>query len=464
LAAAAVVRGRISDAAPEFCAACHAATGGNPFLLNALVTSVRAEGLAVDAQAAQGIERFGPEAVARAVARQLDRLPAGARELARALAVLGADATPREVEALAALDAGEAARVSDGLRAAGLLAAGPRLQFAHPILHAAVTAALGPAERALWHRRAAALLWAGHADPARVAMQLLQAEPAADPDAVGALRAAARAATAHGAPESATAYLRRALAEPPDPADRPQVLLELGLALAAHRHHDAPALLHEAIDLIADPAARGAAGVRAARALSLAALYTLVEICRATLADAADLPPDDVARLEAELIGMAITRAANREEVRELVSRSRGHPPAILLWRVNAAGADTFDGCPARETLALIRPLLSEDALAVERESLVGTVVLTLVLIWNDELDAALAVADSLLAAARPRGWASAVANGCFLRAMSQLRRGEVADAEADIRYSFEFKRAVSPPRLARVGADPPRRRPARAR
>src|SRR3954470_655563 len=35
-AAAAVVRERIGDAAPEFCAACHDATGGNPFLLEAL--------------------------------------------------------------------------------------------------------------------------------------------------------------------------------------------------------------------------------------------------------------------------------------------------------------------------------------------------------------------------------------------------------------------------------------------
>ena len=84
--------------------------------------------------------------------------------------------------------------------------------------------------------------------------------------------------------------------------------------------------------------------------------------------------------------------------------------------------------------------------LAAERESLVATVVLMLVLIWNDELDAAKGVADGLLAAARPRGWASAVANGSFLRAMAQVRRGEVADAEADIRPAFEFKLAVSPP------------------
>jgi DNA-binding CsgD family transcriptional regulator len=445
------VRGRIGDAAPEFCTACHDATGGNPFLLGALVASVQAEGVGTDARAAVGIEAFGAEAVARALDRRLERL--GARELARALAVLGEDAPPREVAALAGLDATEAARLSDALRAAGVLASGPgrsagaRLEFAHPILRAAVLAGLGPAERALWHSRAAELLTGEGAEPERVAVQLLEAEPAGDPAAVKALRAAARAATGRGAPESATAYLRRALAEPPGPAERPAVLLELGLALAAHRHPDSPALLHEAVDSIADPAARGPAAVRAARALGLAALYAdVVGICRQTLVAAADLPPDDVARLEAELIGIGMTRAEGHDEIRERVERIRRDPPAVPLWRVVAAAMDTYDGRPARESIALVSPLLREEVLAAERESLVATVVLMLVLIWNDDLDAAKGVADGLLAAARARGWASAVANGSFMRAAAQVRRGEVADAEADIRPSFEFKLAVSPP------------------
>jgi DNA-binding CsgD family transcriptional regulator len=133
-------------------------------------------------------------------------------------------------------------------------------------------------------------------------------------------------------------------------------------------------------------------------------------------------------------------------ETRARVERMRRHPPAVPLWRITAAGMDGFDGRPAQETLALVRPLLSEEALAAERESLVATVVLTLVLIWHDALDEALAVVDGLLAAARPRGWVSAVANGSFLRGWAQLRRGEVAEAEADLRYSFEFKLTVSPP------------------
>ena len=121
---AAVVRGRIGDAAPEFCAACHDATGGNPFLLDALIASVRAEG------ARRGCAGGGRDRALRprgggARAGPPARAAPGARELARALAVLGDDAAPREVAALAGLDAAEAAKLSDALRAAGVLRPGP---------------------------------------------------------------------------------------------------------------------------------------------------------------------------------------------------------------------------------------------------------------------------------------------------------------------------------------------------
>lgn len=56
------------------------------------------------------------------------------------------------------------------------------------------------------------------------------ADPAGDDWVVTSLSSAARAAIANGAPDSAIAYLRRALAEPPSGRLRPGVLLELGFA------------------------------------------------------------------------------------------------------------------------------------------------------------------------------------------------------------------------------------------
>jgi hypothetical protein len=60
----------------------------------------------------------------------------------------------------------------------------------------------------------------------RVAAQLVAAPPGGRPEVVETLREAARRALSDGAPESASAYLRRALAEPPPAADRAGVLLE----------------------------------------------------------------------------------------------------------------------------------------------------------------------------------------------------------------------------------------------
>ena len=435
-ASATLVRARL-DANDEECAACHDATGGNPFLITALASA-----LAAGADPAT-IGHFGPDAVAREVARRLDRLPAGAREVALAVAILGPGAPPRHVAALAGRSADNAAAAADALRTAGLLAPGARLEFAHPVLAAAVAAGLGPGQTALAHRRAWRLLHVDGADPERQAMQLLQAEPEADATVVGVLRAAAQAALSRGAPESATTYLRRALAEPPDAATRPDVLLECGLALAAHRHGDAPALLRESIELTPDPAARAEAGLRAARALALAALYDdMAVICRMALADPGGARPETVARLEAEFVGLAMTRAEARAECLAVIKRARDDPPQVDLWRVNAAALDTFANRPARECLALLHGA----NVAEERESLVATVVMGLMLIWNDDLETALAHADGLLAACRPLGWASAVTNGQWVRAMAAVRAGRIAEAADDARQAYDFKRRVSPP------------------
>ena len=75
------------------------------------------------------------------------------------------------------------------------------------------------AERAEAHGRAARLLADVHASPGRVAEHLLATSPAGDGWVVEQLRAAGQEAMARGAPESATAYLRRALAEPPSVGD-----------------------------------------------------------------------------------------------------------------------------------------------------------------------------------------------------------------------------------------------------
>jgi predicted ATPase len=88
-----LVRERLPAASTGFAQACHAVTGGNPFLLGALLTQLAAEGVEPGDEAAARLGTFGSEQVARVIERQLARLPDGAAPLARAVAVLGSGAS-----------------------------------------------------------------------------------------------------------------------------------------------------------------------------------------------------------------------------------------------------------------------------------------------------------------------------------------------------------------------------------
>ena len=111
---------RLPGADPAFVAACHAASGGNPFLLRALVDQVIAEGLEPSSEVAAKLTTFGPEQVGRSVEVQLARLPAGTTDLARAFAVLGRGALLRQAAEVAGLDLVRAHHLADGLVASGL--------------------------------------------------------------------------------------------------------------------------------------------------------------------------------------------------------------------------------------------------------------------------------------------------------------------------------------------------------
>ncbi|HXS44884.1 MAG TPA: 3'-5' exonuclease, partial [Solirubrobacteraceae bacterium] len=101
-ASASVVRTALGAAGEDaFVDACHRATGGNPFLLEALVRELAADGARGAAAEANRALSFGPEGVARAVRRRLRALGPKAIALARAVAVLGASARVSDAAALA---------------------------------------------------------------------------------------------------------------------------------------------------------------------------------------------------------------------------------------------------------------------------------------------------------------------------------------------------------------------------
>ena len=239
-----------SNVDEDFAAACHGATGGNPFYLETLLREAQDRRFVTEAREAARVRRFGPGAVARAVLLRLSSAPL--RRL-RALAVLGNGASVAEAARLAELPEDEAVRAADLLVTLSILKQGEGLEFAHPIVRQAVYDDLGSHARARAHARAAQILIEGGASEERVATQLAPAEPAGDASRVELLRRVAAAALSRGAPAAAISSLERALAEPPSPGVRAEVQLELGSAELRLATRDAVEHLSAAMTGLREP-------------------------------------------------------------------------------------------------------------------------------------------------------------------------------------------------------------------
>ena len=181
----------------KFVHACHQATGGNPLFTLQLLESARAEGLQpVDLDAA-AVASLAPKRVSQLVVDRLRRLSAAAASVAELAAVLGADAQVRHVRALSGLTERQVLAAGDELSAAGLLEPGQPFGFVHPVIRSGIYEAVQAGRRADHHGRAARLLAADGAEPARVAMHLLKA-PAGRGS--GGRRGAARGGRCGGQP------------------------------------------------------------------------------------------------------------------------------------------------------------------------------------------------------------------------------------------------------------------------
>ncbi|HEX2284923.1 MAG TPA: AAA family ATPase [Mycobacterium sp.] len=259
-AVATLVRAALGeDASMQLCRACAQATGGNPFLLSELLGEFRRDARPASAIDPRAVHRLAPERIAAAVLLRVSRLDPEAPALARAAAVLGEQARLILCAQLAGSDPPKAAKLVAGLVDLAVLVGGEPLRFVHPVVRTAIYNDLSAAERADLHARAAKLLAEQRADPGAIAMHLLSTPPSGDREVVTMLREAARSALAGGAPDTAVVHLRRALDEPPDGADRPSVLFELGNAEHEIGHPGAPGHLRQAGETATDPVLRARA-------------------------------------------------------------------------------------------------------------------------------------------------------------------------------------------------------------
>lgn len=432
-----------------FTAACHAATGGNPFLVTQLLAALEADGVRPTEQAAGAVRQVAPERVSRAVLVRVVRAGAAGRALARAVAVLGPRARLHDAARFAAIDEGEALRAGDALAAADVFARGQPLDFVHPIVRAAVYGDLPPGERSLAHLRAAEILADARRAPEEVSAHLLHAEGGDHDWIADRLREAAASASRRGAPAAAAQYLRRALEQPLAPERRVELLLQLGTAELRASDPQSVEHLSGALELIDDPRARGAVAIEYGRALMLTGRPdAAIDVFHRASAEVRHLDAELSTRLELELIGAARFDAGAQDVVRERLQRLRSSSPptgpAHHRVLANLAFEQLKVPRPADELAAL-----AEDALAggelLAAEGIESPVFYLpmFTLVYCDRYARARELVADVLDIARRTGSALGFSMASCVHAAADLRAGDLEDALAHAQSALDSQPQV---------------------
>ncbi|MFI8828964.1 AAA family ATPase [Streptomyces sp. NPDC053431] len=426
----------------DFSGACHHASGGNPLLLNELVHALDLQNVKPVAANIPKVLDIGKHAVSRRVAHELRRLPPEHLRIAEAAAVLGSDSTLTNIARLTGLAAAEVAHGIEYLERADLLAPGqgnalPEVhRFRHPLVEAAVYKQTDRSRRIKYHAQAVQILVEAGQSTERAAAHLLRLPPGFESQTVTVLRQAAAEALKDGAPEAALAYLHRLLAEQLPTDLRLELLTQAGLAAARVDLPTAADLYKQALRLTGDPAHKAQiAGALGSLLPFLGRTEEAAEILTETIDH---LPPaQDGARraLEAALLNIPMI-AVGYNQLFERVDPLRNLPAADTveagMLDCMIAAYDTYLGDPnglGRARAALAWP--SARAAAGR-----GTFPLQIgcwVLVVGDP-DEGIAAFDTLIAEARANGTSAALSLCHLYRGLGWLRRGNLTDAETDLR------------------------------
>jgi DNA-binding NarL/FixJ family response regulator len=414
-------------------------TEGNPLYVRELADwlSAAGEGAADPLEAIRGA---APAAVGRRVQATLARLDPAAQALAGAAAILGNAVPLQRAALLAGVAPGRASACADVLARAGILGVGEPLWFRHPLVLEAVLESIEPRMRAREHGRAAKLLIAAGEPPQRVAVHLLESDPAGDAEVVKTLRVAAERAVAEGAPELAIRALRRALREPPPPTELPFVLS--GLAGIETLVGD-PAAGEHFEQALASGGSSGELGDGVVGYAWLLILQGRLEEAESLIDRVLDAATDRERRLmlEAELGQIALTQipSARARLERATVGLTGKTPAERLLLGVRACDAMAAGAMTASQAAPLVKQALADPPPFIWSRNAATFSALTSALVWFDELEAADKALIDAVADARRRGVAAGMDISWTYRAIIALRRGQLLRAEADARTAVEI-------------------------
>lgn len=384
-----------------------------------------------------------PASLQALVADDLDRL---APEVRQALGAVALVARPTAAVIEEALPDAEAALAQ--AEAAGLIAQrGGRLVFAHPLLRAGLLDGMGGLRRRQLERQLAVVI----RDPEERAVLLAATAPAADETLAAALADAAELAAARGATHvAADRFDRAAELTPPDGAHRSERLLRAAQCYTrAGDATRAKPLFEEALAVGLDPdlTARAVIGMSSV----LAALSGMAATVEWLTTSVERLPDATTARLEVmlqlataqvfeSLPSAAATAAAALQLARSLGADEKAVAADLLLHCALTLLGEPVDLDALRHRVAAgTRP--SEAANSAE------AVFLGQMLVWADQLDAAIESEQAELQRAESNGYVTAEANALLSLSDAFRRCGRWDDAEAALERWAEL--------TALTGADP---------
>ncbi|RAS66964.1 regulatory LuxR family protein [Lentzea atacamensis] len=369
--AAKLVRAKLGRECDEaFGLACHETTGGNPLLLTGLALAWAVGGEPPTEANAELVRAVRPAQARERLVACMRAQPEPVRRLLKAAAVLGESAELDVVSVLAGLDEPSTAEI---VRALGRLGLFRGAGFAHPGAREAVDDLMSAGEREQFHLRAVRLLYDLGKPVETVAGQLLATSTPQGLWAVEALRDAAHVALRRGAPQTAVAYLRRALLDTSvDGPDRATVLVDLASAERLLDVNAAVRTLSYAVALLPGPRQRAAALIRLTPAVMGDAPDAVVSILRGIFEEfgrpeqLSGVDRDLALRLEARLRFICRTESwglagtcTRLDELQEGEWTDSGAARELVSVLVNSAALTV--GVPARRVAVLAEQLLARE-------------------------------------------------------------------------------------------------------
>jgi DNA-binding CsgD family transcriptional regulator/tetratricopeptide (TPR) repeat protein len=415
------------------------ASGGNPLYVTELLRGVETEERWRSDADPSTLLVGGRDAIARRVVARVRELHPSALDFAQAVAILGDECELRHAAAIAGVQMTVARRLAAGLARLEVLETDRPPRFIHPVVRDALEASLSSHNRDGAHLGAARLLHSEGALAGRIGAHLVGVAPAADLWVLQRLREAAQAALANGAPQTAATLLARALAEPPPPTERVEVLRETARAEVGAGIETATTRLEEALKCPADPRERAEIALEAAEAYAALFRWTdAVDVIERVLTELAEVDDSLASRLEGELVvcGLHDARRASRVApvLKRLASRSVAGSAAEALG-VARGMAMLLVGRPVDEAALPLEQALARAGTRPENWDTRAALLWSL--ITTERFEAVASALDPMVAEAHRSGSARGLVASYSTLGFLNLRLGMLPEADAAARVAL---------------------------